>query len=278
VNGLKDRNSTIYAVAASANVSIGTVSNYLNRPELVSVKTRARISRAIKELNFRPHVGATMLSGKASRLIGLVLLDISNPFFTDVARGAETVGCECGHLTVLCNSGGDEAQELQYLQSLEAHHVAGVLLSPANEHSTAVLDVHKRGTRIVLMGRASDNYCCAMTDNVYGGALVGTHLVELGHKSITFVTGPLTATQYLHRLQGLRSALDQTGIPAAELSIHVVPGLGSIPEGREAVASLLSLPRRPTAIFCSNDLLAFGVYIGLIEAGLRVPEDMSLVG
>lgn len=225
MNGLKDRNSTIYAVAAFANVSIGTVSNYLNRPELVSVKTRARIRHAIQELNYKPHVGATMPSGKASRMIGLVLLDIGNPFFTDVARGAETAGRDGDHLTVLCNSGGDETQELQYLRSSEAHHVAGVLLSPVNGHSTAVLDVHKRGTPIVLMGRAPDDYCCAVTDNVYGGALFGTHLVGLGHNSITFVIGPLATTQYLLRLQGLRSSLDQTGNTPAELSIHVVPSL-----------------------------------------------------
>jgi LacI family transcriptional regulator len=275
---LKENGATIYEVAAAADVSIGTVSNFINRPEIVAEKTRARIDRAIRDLNFKPNLGAAILGGKAARMIGLVLSDVRNPFFTDVARGAEDTARERDHLTVLCNSDGDEDRELQYIRSLEDHRVTGILLSPVNEHSSALLEVQRRGTPLVLVGRSSQNFCCATTDNDHGGELVGDHLMDLGHREIAFVCGPLHTTQYFLRLQGLRRAVEQRQAPAGRLSVHIVPGLGTMSEGQAAVAPLLALRPRPTAISCGNDLLALGVFSGLVRAGVRIPDDISLVG
>ena len=234
--------------------------------------------KAIEALNFVPHPGATLLTGKSARMIGLVLLDIANPFFIDVARGAEQAAQRQGHLVTLSNSNGDPQQELNYLKSLLAHRVAGVLLSPVDENSAAVMRIRDQGLPIVLVGRASKHYCSVAADNKCGGSLVGDYLGELAHREVAFVTGRLTATQYRLRLEGLTKALQARFGKQAHVHTYESAGTGTIEEGRAAARAMLEARRRPTAISCGNDLLAFGAYTGLQRAGVRIPQDISLVG
>jgi LacI family transcriptional regulator len=275
---MKIPNPTIYDVAALAGVSIGTVSNFYNRPAVVALETRERIGHAVDQLKFVPNIGATLLTGKAARMIGLVLLDIGNPFFIDVARGAEEVARERDHLIVLCNSKGELEHELSYLKTLESHRVAGVLLSPVKEDSLELKRIRDRGLPIVLVGRKSKHYCCVVANNSRGGGLAGRHLIDLGHRKVAFVTGRLSLTQYRLRLKGFKAAMLRDFNEDIDVSVQETPGTGTIEEGRAVAKLLLSKRPRPTAIFCSNDLLAFGVYSGLVHAGMRIPEDISLIG
>lgn len=275
---MNNSNPTIYDVAELAGVSIGTVSNFFNRPGIVAPRTQLRIQKAIEALNFVPHPGATLLTGKTARMIGLVLLDIANPFFLDVARGAEQAAQQQGHLVTLSNSNGDLERELNYLKSLLGHRVAGVLLSPVDENSAALKQIRDQGLPIVLVGRGSKHYCSVVADNKSGGGLVGDHLAELGHREVAFVTGRLTATQYRLRREGLRKALQARFGKRAHIDTYESAGTGTIEEGRAAAKAMLEARRRPNAISCGNDLLAFGVFTGLQRAGVRIPQDVSLVG
>jgi LacI family transcriptional regulator len=254
------------------------VSNYLNQPKLLSAATGERVRRAIQSLNFVRHAGAALVGGQLARTIGLVLLDVRNPFFTDVARGAEDAARETGHLVFLCSSDDDPRQEQRYLESLKEQRVLGVLISPINERASNLLKLRHSGMKIVLMGRTSPHYCCVVGDHEAGGEMAMDHLLDLGHRQVAFVTGSLSWTQFPLRLKGAYRALKRRRLPLSCLRVVEIPGMGSIQEGRSAVPQVLAIEPRPTAIFCANDIFALGVLSGLIRTGIKVPAEMSVVG
>lgn len=267
-------------MAARAGVSLGTVSNVLNRPERVSPATRARVQQAIRELGFVRNEAARQLRAGRSRTIGLIVLDTANPFFADIATGVEQQAADSGLSLVLCNSDEKPVREEHYLSLLEEQRAFGILLVPAMHGSPLIEEIRQRGTPVVLVDRASaTGQCSVSVDDVAGGRLAVEHLIQAGHRRIAYVGGPLGIQQVADRLAGARAALAAAGIASNRLrvfdtaALNVACGL----QAGEAIAAI-SAGRRPTAVFCANDLLALGVLQQMTRQGLNVPGDVAIVG
>ena len=178
-------------VAARAGVSLGTVSNVLNRPQLVSERTRRRVETAIDDLGFVRNESARQLRGGTSRSLAFVLFDVSNPFFTDVAQGAQAAADEAGLALYLCNSGEDVGRQAAYLDLLEQQRVEGVLITPIDPTDPRITALAGRGTPVVVVARGRGlGYCSVTVDDMLGGDLAVTHLLDTGHRQIAFVGGP----------------------------------------------------------------------------------------
>jgi LacI family transcriptional regulator len=268
-------------VAQLAGVSIGTVSNVLNRPEAVSDKTRHRVLTAISELGFVRNESARQLRAGSSRFLAYVVMDAGNPFFTDVARGVEEAARAAGFAVYLCNSDEDADRQNEYLALLHQQRVHGVLITPVGPVDHRLELLRSVGIPVVLVDRVvDDTVCCSVSvDDVEGGALAVTHLVEQGHRQIAFVGGPLGVNQVQDRLRGARSALEAAGLPDTSLFVLETTAL-NVNEGRRAGERLAGLPqaRRPTAAFCANDLLALGLLQEMTQLGLAVPDEVAIVG
>lgn len=275
------RRWSVRDVARLAGVSVGTVSNVLNNPEVVAPATRTRVMHAITQLGFVRNESARQLRAGRSRMIGLIVLDVANPFFTDVARGVEDLASEAGVAVVLCNSGQDAEKEARYLALLEEQRVQGVLITPVREVGTAVEQMRRRGTPVVLLDRPSQgqDMCSVAVDDVLGGRLAIEHLLERGHQRIAYVGGPEEIQQVKDRLVGARAAFTRGGRSAEELQVISTTAL-NVEQGRAAAEQLLGAAPgdRVTAVFTANDLLALGVLQALTRAGLRVPQDVAIVG
>jgi LacI family transcriptional regulator len=269
----------IKEVARQAGVSVGTVSNVINRPETVAEETRARVQSVITRLNYVRSESARQLRAGASRIMALLVLDMGNPFFVAVAGGAERAARQVGLAVMVCNSAQSVSEEIDYLSLFAEHRVRGVLVTPADPTGRS-LDV-LRGQRIpfVLVDRvAGDEAGCSVSvDDVVGGRLAVQHLVAAGHRSIVYVGGPSDVPQVRDRRAGALSALAAAGLPPEALTDVSAERL-DVAAGRDAGARLLGLSPRPTAVFCANDLLALGVLQSLFAAGVSVPEEMAIVG
>lgn len=272
---------SIRDVAARAGVSVGTVSNVLNRPDIVAEPTRSRVLAAIAQLGFIRNESARQLRAGRSRTIGLVVLDVANPFFTDVARGVEDEASESGLAVILCNSDDQEAKEIHYLELLEEHRVQGILITPVAADGERLARLQLRGTPVVLVDSRSPSrgQCSVSVDDVLGGELAVAHLLAAGHGRIAFVGGPPSFRQVTDRREGAVRALEKAGRTAADLQMIETPAL-NVAAGQRAGADLADLPpaRQPTAVFCANDLLALGVLQEMTARRIRVPEDLAIVG
>ncbi len=217
--------ASVKQVAERAGVSLGTVSNVLNRPERVGNKTRERVLRAIDELGFVRNEAARQLRAGRSRTIGLVVLDVGNPFFTDIAAGVEVAAAKAGLSLVLCNSAEDSTREAHYLSLLEEQRTFGVLLSPVDGDSSRLAALRRRGTATVLVDRkGSRSMCSVSVDDLVGGELAVSHLCGLGHRRIAFVGGPLGLKQVSDRLAGARRALADARLPERALTVVETAG------------------------------------------------------
>jgi len=266
-------------VAALAQVSTGTVSNTINRPDTVHPRTRAAVEKAIAELGFVPNQQARVLTGASSNVIGLVVLDVESPFYMEAAHVIEREVRESGHVVMLCNSEGDTERESGLLGMLAAQRVRGALLAPAStdDDDNRYTDLPGDLPVILLDYNGGPEHCSISVDNVRGGRIAIEHLLALGHRRIAVVGGPTGLRQFADRAQGAREAIAQAGLDPDESLIEVsVSGIG-IQDGRRAVELLLE-DQAPDAVFCGNDMLAFGVYRGLVDAGYVVPDDIALVG
>jgi len=271
--------ASIREVAAQAEVSVGTVSNVLNRPHLVAEATRRKVQRAINDLGFVRNESARHLRAGHSRTIGLLVLDVGNPFFTDVCRGVEEVANKSALAVMLCNSDESTANEERYLKLLEEMRVQGVLITPVGELSPRLRRLHQRGVPVVLVDHRSIDVdlCSVGVDDIAGGELAVGHLIELGHRRIAFVTGPLGLRQCQDRLAGARQALSHAGLKPAALVVLEVPAL-NVAGGKLAGERLATMPNQPTAAFCANDLLALGVLQEMTRRRIGVPHDLAIVG
>jgi LacI family transcriptional regulator len=265
-------------VAIRAGVSIGTVSNVLNTPAKVATSTAERVHAAIAELGFVRNDAARQLRAGSSRTVGLVLLDVRNPFFTDVARGAEERAAVEGLSVLLANSDERADREAAHLDLFEEQRVRGILISPVRESVPHLERLRDRGIPAVLVDRlaTTDGFSSVSVDDVGGGERAVRHLLGIGRRRILFVGGPLDLAQVRDRLRGARAAVE--AVPGARLDVLPIGAL-TMAHGVAAGREILALDRRPDAVFAANDLVALGVLqgVGLI-GGLRVPEDLALVG
>jgi LacI family transcriptional regulator len=272
---------SIREVAALAGVSVGTVSNVLNRPDVVAEPTRSRVQDAIEKLGFIRNESARHLRAGRSRTIGLVVLDVANPFFTDVARGVEDEASESGLAVILCNSDDQQAKESRYLALLEEHRVQGILITPVSDADERLARLQRRGTPVVLVDSRSPTrgQCSVSVDDVLGGDLAVSHLLEAGHEQIAFVGGPLSIRQVADRRDGAVRALKRAGRAVADMHMIETPAL-NVSAGQRAGAAIAEIvvDARPTAVFCANDLLALGVLQEMTNHRIRVPEGIAIVG
>jgi LacI family transcriptional regulator len=273
---------SIKDVAARAGVSLGTVSNVLNRPTAVRPTTRARVEAAIAELGFVPNGSARQLAAGRSRTIAYLVLDSSNPFFNDVARGIEEVA-KAEHLALfICNSDQDAEREDQYLEQLAELRVRGVLITAMDYSNPRLKGLREQGVPVVLVDRAPDtpeDWCTVGVDDVAGGELAISHLIEAGHRRLGLVGGPANIPQVADRHTGALAAMSDAGLDPHDL-VWIQTDALTIADGRRAGERLLGLPkgRRPTGVFCANDLLALGLLQHLSQHGVRVPEGVAIVG
>ncbi|MFF3643547.1 LacI family DNA-binding transcriptional regulator [Streptomyces sp. NPDC002564] len=270
--GIKD-------VARHAGVSVGTVSNVINRPDTVSEETLHRVRAVIDRLGYVRSESARQLRAGRSRIMALLVLDMGNPFFVDVARGAERAARGAGLRVMVCNSGQSPAEEADYLSLFAEQRVHGVLLTPADATGENIEAFRRHGIPFVLVDRVAEGAteCSVSVDDVMGGALAVRHLIDAGHRSIAYVSGPPGLNQVADRREGALQALAEAGLPASALRELPTEHL-DVAAGRDAGARILGLAERPTAVFCANDLLALGVLQAMYAAGVRVPEDVAIVG
>ena len=278
VNG---RTPSVKDVARSAGVSLGTVSNVMNRPEVVSPSTRERVERAMAELGFVRNESARQLRAGTSRTLAYVMLDGSNPFFHDVAQGIELAAEDADLSLFICNSNGRAEREELHLDRLMQQRVQGILITPVNPEAPYLAEISRRGIPMVIVDRVGvgGEFCSVAVDDVLGGRIAVEHLAEQGHTRVAVVGGPESIGQVRERLEGARQIWAELGLPPEDL-IYLPTAALTVAEGRSAGERLAGIParRRPTAAFCANDLLALGLLQQTIGAGLRVPEELAIVG
>lgn len=270
------RGANIYDVAREAKVSVFTVSSVINRGQ-VSAPLQRRVETAIRKLNYRPNLLARSLAKRQTHTIGIIVTDIANPFFPLVVRGAEDVIQKSGYSILLCNSDNKREKEECYLELLLSKQVDGILLTKAPGRFTAPLRrmLAAAKTPLVLVMRTCPDLKTetVLTDDFEGAFQATSHLARVGHRRIGIVTGPLSVSNGVARLEGYRKALEARSLDCdPEL---VIEGDYRIDSGYRAGLSLL--PRRPDAIFVANYLMTVGFMQAADEIGMRCPEDFGLV-
>ncbi len=266
-------------VAVKAGVSVGTVSNVLNRPDVVAAGTRERVLAAIAELGYVRNEPARQLRSGTARTIGLVVLDVGNPFFTDVARGVEEAASEAGHAVILCNSDESVDKERRQVELLASQRVHGVLITPVQAGPESLRRLRDRGISVVLLDHpaAEEDLCSVAVDDYHGGELVLTHLLAEGCERIVMINGPAGIHQAAERYRGAVAAIRSAGRAPGVLEEITAPAL-NVASGLRAGERLMARAVLPDAVFCANDLLALGLLQATVRAGVRVPEDLAIVG
>jgi LacI family transcriptional regulator len=271
--------ATITSVARVAGVAVGTVSKHLNGSGPVAVGTARRIQRAIDQLGYRVNLSARSLRARRSDSIGLVLPNLTNPFFAELAHAIQQAVTERGLQTLLCESDENPEREQRLLEDLEARQVDGVLFVRAGERN-----VPGAGGRlpIVYVDRAVSGRHSVGTDNRLGGALVAQHLLSLGHRRIAVLRADRASVACAERVRGLAAALRRRGASLREEDVlSGTTGLGAHAQALECARRVQDLMRGrqpPTAIFATSDILAIAATRRLLELGYRIPEDVSVVG
>jgi LacI family transcriptional regulator len=278
-----DQNVTIKDIARLAGVSITTVSRVINnKQEGVGEETVKRIRKIIEELNYQPNVVARSMITKRSHTIGLILPDIRNPFFSDLAKGVEDVCNKYAFGCFLCNTDGEQAKEDKYVQLLKGRVADGILFTTQNieESNEVFLEFQRTGFPFCFIERYIDDMPDVpgvYFDNFNGAMLLTEHLLDLGHRKIAFITGPLATHNARQRRDGYLAALKDRGIAGDEALI--VQGNYKFDGGYAGVSELMDIRGKSfTALFASNDLMALGALQNLESRGLKVPDDISVAG
>lgn len=307
-----DRAPSVKDVAALAGVSVGTVSNVINSRGTVRAAVRERVEAAIKDLGYVPNPTAQALRKGVSPLVGVAVFDLTNPFFMEAAAGIEQRLSEVGCIMSLASTHSDPSREAELLRALAGQSVRGILLTPADSDLTVVEEIVARGTPVVLFDSpgTSAGISSVSIDDRAGAARAIEHLLSLGHHSILFLNGPATYRQARNRARGVEDAIARRSSrdahhddpTAIAIELREVDSF-TADAGRRAMLEFLAeagvaaytgsqgidrstgplsppdLPRGfPTAVFCANDLIAFGAMTAMRDSGVRVPHDVSIVG
>jgi LacI family transcriptional regulator len=268
----------IQAVADRAGVSIATVSRVLNGIDTkAGAETRARVREAAEELGYRPlHAGRT-LRMRQTRLVALLIPDIANAFYSAIARSIETTLRRRDHTMILCNTGEDPALQDFYLREMQAYHVRGIALLGAVK-SEGLSRVLASGMPIAFVNRKPPDGGGVFVgiDNLAAGRAVADHFLAQGFRDCGVIHGPLHSSASRERFEGFMARLKESG--CAPLPRHIIHGGLSLEGGYAASEALLAGPARPRAIFCSNDLVAYGLFRRCRENGLSVPQDVAVFG
>ncbi|HZG13876.1 MAG TPA: LacI family DNA-binding transcriptional regulator [Candidatus Bathyarchaeia archaeon] len=269
---------TIYDVAREAGVSITTVSKIMNGKGRISIETQNKVLRIMEQLNYQPSLVATALTGKGTRTIGLLIPDLANPFFAELARSVEDRGHEYGFSVIICSMDNKEEKAERYIAMLKQKCVDGMIFATGVGKQQIEQQLLYANIPIALIARDMPEMSAhtVLVDDFTGGYLAAKHLIELGHTSIGILTEPLNLVSSQERLRGYRQALEDNHL-SFSLELHKLSD-SRIENGKEKAAEWFRQAEFPTAIFATNDLLAIGVVQAAKDAGLRVPEEVSVVG
>lgn len=275
------RRVTIQDIAHAVGVSKSTVSRALNDNPKISLETRLKIQQVARKMNYVPNHLARGLTQGSTKTVGLVVLDIMNPFFAEFARGAENYLLKHEYTLILCNSDGDIKREISQIEMLIEKRVSGLILAvvdPEQEHFTRLCE---ESIPMVLLDRYEKNndVSYVTVDGVVGGRLATDYLASIGHRRIGHIAGPKTMAAHYYRLKGYQAALRDHSIPYDPSLVRAVREHSREESYRVMNEFLAMSPElRPTAVFAFNDILALGAYKAILDAGLCIPEDISLVG
>lgn len=269
--------TTIREVAKRAGVAPITVSRVLNKSGYFSQEIKDRVEAAAAELHYVPNMLARSLRSNRTQTLGLVLSDITNPFWTTVARGVEDAASQQGFNVILCNTDEKESKQAEYLAVLLRKRVDGILLVPARSTPEAVKTIQKQGVQVVVMDRRVPG---AEVDVVRGSSTQGAaelvdYLLRLGHRRIAILSGPENVSTAEERVNGCKQAFKAAHAP--ETDMKVIYGEFTIESGYAMAQQAVALTPRPTALFAANNFIAIGTLKALHDLGLRVPEDVSIV-
>lgn len=268
---------TIKDIAKKAGVSITTVSRIINnKGESFSEETLKKVRDIIDELGYTPNALARGLITKKSGSIGLIIPDITNPFYPDLARGIEDAASELGYNLILCNSDNNLEKERNYISVLKDKYIDGIILTTSKFLNLNDVKLSLGNIPLVILDECveENDMFGVFVDNVQGGYDAGKYLLELGHRKIACITGPLDTKSAIDRLEGFKKALEESGM---ELNPELLIEGDYKIEGGAKAAKLLE-GKDYTAIFALNDLMAYGVYNTIKASGRRIPEDVSIIG
>lgn len=267
---------TIYDVASKANVSISTVSKVINEKGHINDKTKQRIYEAIKELDYKPSV--TLSVQKAMKTIGLIIPDVSNPFMAEVTRAVEDSGRKKGLNIMICSTDNDPDKEEEYINMLQQKYLDGIIVATGLQNTKAVQKVMKDDIPVVVLTRDVPRlFANAVTvDDFLGGYQAGEHLAELGHTDVKMIVEDVNVPSIKQRLEGFKEALHVADISFEKEDAYYCSH--SLEESQKLGIDLLSSGEGPTAVFASTDIIAVGVLQAAKALGIRVPEELSVIG
>jgi LacI family transcriptional regulator/LacI family repressor for deo operon, udp, cdd, tsx, nupC, and nupG len=274
-----ERSSSLVEVARRAKVSISTVSRTINQTGKISQETQEHVRRVMRELGYKPNrVARRLRAGGKCHLLGLIIPNIQNPFFADLARGVEDVAFRNNYAVLLCNYDEDADKERFYLDVMQQESVDGIILPPIHEQDPAVWRVVRSGMPVVCVDRslADAPIDRVEIDNRRGAFDAVNHLIQRGHRRIGVISGPADSSTGRERLAGCRQAQEQAGLALTADLIRY--GDYKQESGRSLTADLLALPEPPTALFVSNNLMTIGAIEAIHALRLRIPEQVALVG
>ncbi len=270
---------TLKELAARARVHPSTISRVVNHaPGLrIAAPTRARIEALLQQTQYRPNSIARSLKLRQTFVVAVVIPDVTNPLFAAVYRGVEDTAGRRGYNVILCNTDGSPERADAHLQVLQARRVDGVILASSTLRDPSIRWLRQQGIPHVLVNRFSEwSDAFVGGDDFAGGKLATDHLVALGHRRIGHLAGPLTVSTAVERRRGYLAALEEAGRPADP---HLVAESGFLEDGGEsAAARLFARAYPPTALFAVNDLAALGAYAAARRRGMRIPDDLAVVG
>ena len=271
-------NTTIKDVAKLAGVHASTVSRVINNDSRISEKTKNRVLLIINKLGYTPNAVARGLKTKRTYTLGMLIPDITNPFFAEIVRGVEDAANKNSFNVILCNTDDKLKKEKIYLEILKGKRVDGFILGTAHVKDKSILELEKKKFPYILISRNIEklNKNCIIVDDVEGGIMATEYLIKMGHRRIAHITGPLKTRSALNRLKGYKLALKKHDI---EYSDELVgEGDFRIKGGYQVMKRFLKLAEPPTAIFAANDLLALGAMQVIQKKNFRIPEDFSVIG
>ena len=269
---------TLKDIARAAGVSHSTVSRALSNSPLISAETKARIRRLADEMGYAPSAIGRGLVTRRTGTIGLVVTTIADPFIAEVVQGIEETALSCQYNTILCNSNSEPDRELKTVRALREKRVDAIIVTSSRLGSLYLSHLRSVGVPIVLINNQGqgDYIHSVRIDDLHGGQLAGRYLLDLGHRRIAYIGGPIWARASGLRLAGCRRALGSEGVELPQELVLV--GNGRADGGVEAAKELLHRDLAVSAVFCYNDMTAVGVISALQRAGLRIPQDLSVIG
>lgn len=281
--------ATIYDVAKLAKVSIGTVSRAINNSPGIRPETKKRVEKAIKRLNYKPHVIARGLARKRSNTLAAIMPFYTGYFYHELLRGFQSILAQHEYDLIFYYADGPHANKVYFDRTLREKRCDGVLAISIDVPNDYIEKFQEAGLPLVLVDRENPNIDCILVKNSSGAFDATSHLVQAGHKDIAMISGHRDSRPGQQRFEGFRQALKKYDIPFNPDFFITADELGTSDElvhndgfnaeaGQAAMERLLQLPKRPTAVFAAADIIAFGAIRALEDAGISVPEEMAVIG